>query len=75
MNEDIQFQNYAGTDNLILIFNIDEEKFKINRGDQYIFTTSYTVYDEISKQTVIIDYQMYSSLSGKVANYSVDDKK
>ena len=68
--DEIGFDRYSGYNNLIMKFKIDEDLIKINQGDQYIFTTSYEVYDSANDRYETIDFTTYPSLSGKVFKYN-----
>ena len=70
IGEDIWFEQYAGTENLIMKFNIDKTKFEINKGFQYTFTTSYTVYDPVNDRYGVIDYTIYPSLSYSIGDFT-----
>ena len=69
--DEIHFDNYANTDNLIMKFKIDPG-VNINPGAQYIFTTSYDLYDPVTDRHETIDCYKpnYSSLSGPVVTYN-----
>lgn len=70
ITDEIEFQEYGGSNNLIMKFQIDEGLIVINQGDQYIFTTSYEVYDPVNDRYGTIDFTNYPSLSGRVFKYN-----